>query len=1386
MADLTPIPEPIVNPSPNTRVNANLANYHVPERVPAPAGLDPDVDAPDAVDVAKAWWQRETLIGTLSRHYGLDWDDEGDPPDLAWNPYSFYARNKEEFKDLEGYINRGDFDDVYSESAFRRKAELIRKSLEDLETIYRGGFLGTVLGMGASLLDVTTVMPAGMLTKGRAASRLGNALRIGAAAGADAAVTEGGLHLWDTTRTASESFMNIGTAASLGVGLGSLIKGLDPRSPLNPGHPDNPLHPENFAKDNEVIEYRLGQRPEEGDRVGGKDSVGAARSLDDGFAQGEGISGAIQRGAEKVLGNGTPLGRMRHYEGPGFKALAAIVDLGGRITKAMTRGEPLSPDAESIRLIYTQHARGVQEDLRLIYRSANLDVGASRAQFGSRSLLNTFTLGRVDNNRVPKEMFFNGVFRRMSATMLEGNGYSGASHRVALEFQDELKARGFSEQEAAKVWARVEEAAGRIHQMFDRFSSDAVKAGLLDEKSLAKGYGLPILYVRTAINENPRDMENLVMRLLADRPPDDWLEQNGMLPWAQLKEDPAAMNAALKEWRGEAEEAAMAAAVSALADAETRLKRVQDEFDLIANHGLPEAERQRKHRTVAAMKAAVRASEANYYGRALGYQLARIEKAEARLAEIARDYPDLEALADDVAAEFAKTGEQIDTTIAGFPTLIERRRSLKEAMQALSAERKVAKKAGDEVALEVIRAERMKLLEERKAATQELYALRKELDAVAREQRNAARWMEAVARKLDEVRSDKDLVPAGPGVQRVLDEHAERMRLLREKAHEAEQVRQWAVHQWRQVRAGLQVSRKELREARKDARKAARLVKQLRGSTPLVKYVEQLVSNLRGQERAPRSMLLDAVPENGRLRERKLEWTPELWAELAAKGFVETDPVTLVDRYARDMGGRLAIHKALGGRSREDILREVRDYYDDKAARAATEAEKTRISRIRDENLTDIQTTWDRVLGHSDIEDDNAVTWFAEKLRQLGYIRIAGGIIFSAMGDLATAMFAAPGFVRGFRTQSKAYKKLVERALEGDESARELSAILASMETGAHMATSVNALGGGSARAALGFGSGNVRKATEKVDRLMNMVSDRVNVLSGLAGFSNSVRRVAGLVQLSNIARWVADYDNLPQARKVELASVGIDRGSALRLHELFTKYGEKHGELFIPGTPKWLAEEDGDAMAEVLNAALVKAQNRASYTNGFGNTPRLMDKWTGKLLFQFQSYAFQYTNNFILAGIQRGAVTGEWLRFAHIVGISLAAGVLTATARAQLRGEDPFEWSNAQWAKEVVDRAGLLGWLSPYVDGMTKLVGPTVNEVTGMTLIEPSTRYRENGVLESFLGPWASNLKHLSSMLGDVARQEWEPLREKAMRLVPLNQQINGLRFIVESLQGD
>ncbi|WP_244101782.1 hypothetical protein [Burkholderia cepacia] len=211
-------------------------------------------------------------------------------------------------------------------------------------------------------------------------------------------------------------------------------------------------------------------------------------------------------------------------------------------------------------------------------------------------------------------------------------------------------------------------------------------------------------------------------------------------------------------------------------------------------------------------------------------------------------------------------------------------------------------------------------------------------------------------------------------------------------------------------------------EARAAAKAADRAAPQLRKgafearkgiatASPFTKYVDDLVSSLRGTDRAPRGILLDKSPTSGRLKERKFQFSMEEYNHLMENGFLAGNADDAFQGYYKDLGGQLGAHRSLGGRDIGDILREVQDYYDGLIGSIADPQKRAALQAEKKSTETDVQAAHDRILGKYDVKDRNGVMWAADRLRQMGVVRYMGGFIFSVIGGLASAALTAKGAV---------------------------------------------------------------------------------------------------------------------------------------------------------------------------------------------------------------------------------------------------------------------------------------------------------------------------------------------------------------------------------------
>lgn len=1375
-------------------------------------------------EAAKAGWQRYTLVNqaalAAAAVNGIEASDRAEP---GYNQYVYALQHKPQYEDIWENILAGHFDEVRSESGFKRRAFMVRENKSVDAELKTAGLGGQLAGMGLSLFDVTTLFGgSAFVGAGRAGSVLSTAGRAAKIGLVEGAMTEVAMQQMDPTQTWKDAVVNIGFSGLAGGALGGLAHYVMPHTRLG-------LEPENIGRHEEVIERTPGATRDEelkvtNERGQGYNDAGAAAVTPETEARYKQMSdedteialgGRFSQLADNVFSRmlmGSPLGRLK-YMPPVLRGyLTQGMDQFGLLNRGMARGQAAAPEAEAFRNNYLHKGKALQEDLGHILRQAQMDLGDSYLAARAKGTLDTLSHGKLQNGTLRREDFFNEVSADLASYM---TGDLNAEQKIKAR----LLQQGFDAEQTAKVYARIKEASNAAKAHMDRFRDDAVSSGLMDPKlDLGNSYGLPVMYVRGAINKDPHAFENVVLRLLEKQPQEEWLRGAGWVrekveadpekgiaavearTWDDIQKDPALLNQVLKEWNGEVEHNLREQAAAAWTSAETRLNRTMSEVDAMVD-GLKLHEKEKKVKTVGAARQAARLAEAQWHERNLGTSLARAEHAEAALAKIERDYPELFGMRDDARRQQMRDAQALDASTGAAQRALDDLADGQYLTDFLGGERAKARadRAGSDASwqgqrdrvlaqddIDRLNAEYRQALRERNEAQLNLNQARAEMKATSRNQRNADRWADAIERKAQERARHAAEADVGPGMREQLEIERDRIDQLQAKVSKAEALRREAIDVWKQARKGLGIGRKELRSAKREFIKTGRIVEKLGSRTPKAEYAEQLRQALSGMSKAPAGMLMDKVAESGRLRERRFKWTPELWEELSLKGFVETDLSHLMDRYTKDMGGRLAWHKAFDGVGLDELARRA-DADAVKWVSEATDAkERARRQQLKDKGLKDLQMVHDRTLGKYDIQDTDPVSWGVKAIQNGAYLRIAGGIAWSAMQDIGTAMFSAPGFLRGLMTGANQYKRLVreyEEALaHGDphgkaEGLRQLKVLMASMENVAYTGVSTRATGGGSAMEQIGVGHGITRTMTRNIEVAMNNIADKTTWLTGLNFISDYTRRTAAFVQMSNLREWTKDMSKLSASQRAQLASLGVGPTEAKRFQELFDKYGRTSGKLFDPGLDRWRLERDGAKWVELFEIVMNKAQNRASYVESFGSTPPfLMDNHVAKLLFQFQSHALMTTNNFMRAGIQRGAVTGDYLSGTAALGTSVALGVAVASLRGFMNGKDKMqEWSDdpSKLAREVFDRSNLLGAVSPYFDAGSKLFGGHINKMVGGKFFEAGTKYSQNNWYESLLGPWLGQIRGMGGAVNDVVNGDMDEAGKKLVRMIPLNQYI-------------
>jgi len=161
--------------------------------------------------LAAAFRQDNTVVSMLTRKdTGVDNHDDGE-----FDPVSYIKQH-----------NLGGYEDSFMGVMNTPRADAIRSQIErerqDRETLAASGWTGTFAQIAAGLFDLPTLIPGTVAVRGATGGwSIGKSmLMAGTSAAATQAATEGFLQATQQTRTGAESMVNIGAAAVLGSLLG--------------------------------------------------------------------------------------------------------------------------------------------------------------------------------------------------------------------------------------------------------------------------------------------------------------------------------------------------------------------------------------------------------------------------------------------------------------------------------------------------------------------------------------------------------------------------------------------------------------------------------------------------------------------------------------------------------------------------------------------------------------------------------------------------------------------------------------------------------------------------------------------------------------------------------------------------------------------------------------------------------------------------------------------------------------------------------------------------------------------------------------------------------------------------------------------------------------
>jgi hypothetical protein len=504
--------------------------------------------------------------------------------------------------------------------------------------------------------------------------------------------------------------------------------------------------------------------------------------------------------------------------------------------------------------------------------------------------------------------------------------------------------------------------------------------------------------------------------------------------------------------------------------------------------------------------------------------------------------------------------------------------------------------------------------------------------------------------------------------------------------------------------------------------------------------------------------LYEPVPlVRGPLKERTLNIPDEQIEE-----FLESD-IDLVSRqYKRTMSADVEITRAFGRADMRDQVDEIKTDYAVLREAAKKKDDKKLLKQLNKrekQDVLDLEAVRDLLRG-TYRTPDNPDAFFVRAgriLRDANFVRMLGGMTLSAIPDLAR-----PVAVNGFRPVARSLKALITSPAKFKMSVAEAKRA----SVGLDMVLNSRA----SSLAELT----DIYASKTRFERGLRGLSDGFSKITLMAPWNAALKQFSGVITADRI---LAESVNLSKGKAsksaiTRLASAGIDKDIATRIAKMFKKHGEG-GDLNLSQAHLW---EDGD-VAEAFKAAVLKDVDRTILTPGVAEKPLWTSSETGKMIFQFKTFAAVAHSKILVADLQyRDASALNGLLMAVAFG-GAAYGAKQVSAGRDL-SDDP-----EKLIVESMDRSGAFGYFWDVNNILEKITRGTVG-VNAAIGAAPMSRYATRNVAGALLGPSLGTVQDLSQVIGALSTGDLSKSDVNAMRKMLPYQNLFYVRRLLNELE--
>jgi len=375
----------------------------------------------------------------------------------------------------------------------------------------------------------------------------------------------------------------------------------------------------------------------------------------------------------------------------------------------------------------------------------------------------------------------------------------------------------------------------------------------------------------------------------------------------------------------------------------------------------------------------------------------------------------------------------------------------------------------------------------------------------------------------------------------------------------------------------------------------------------------------------------------------------------------------------------------------------------------------------------------------------------------VNFLRMLGGMTISAIPDLARPI-AVNGLLpvaRGLKALAFAPKTFKMARLEAKKAAIGLDMVL-------------------NGRASSLAEIGDIYARGTTFERGLRSISDGFGKITLMSQWNSALKQFSGVVTqdrlLEQTIKWADGTINKTNIRR--MAAAGIDEGLAKRIAKQFKKHGDD-GDLRLSNGHLW---DDREAL-ETFRAAVLKDVDRTIITPGEGEKPLWTSSETGKLIFQFKTFASASHHKILLADLQHRdlqALNG----FLMMTGLGSLAYGLKQYVAARPISDDP-----EKLIVESLDRSGAFGYFWDINNMLEKGTRGNfgVNSLLGAP---PMSRYASRNVVGAMLGPSLGTAEDIIQVIGGASSGEFTQKELRKLRKLLPGQNLFYMRRLLNELE--